>query len=75
MIDRDCNEFFCFNAMEKEFFPNIKYMDNEEMIGVYIEEWKEQYLKSLSEYGFSLPSDEELEGMNPILIKYYMKNR
>ena len=45
------------------------------MIGLYIEESKEQYLKAFSEYGLSLPSEDKLNEMNPILIKYHLKKK
>ena len=75
LIDKDSNKFFCFNVVEKELQPNIKYIDNEMMIGLYIEESKEQYLKAFSEYGLSLPSEDKLNEMNPILIKYHLKKK
>ncbi len=72
IIVKDSGVYFNFNNIDKDFIPFIKFVDNNQLLGVYYPELLPKYKAILSNEHFKILENNSGED-NPILIQYKLR--
>lgn len=72
MISKDTGLYFNFNSLDKQFIPFIKFVDENQLLGVYFPELLPKYKAILKTAYYSILENHSEEN-NPILIRYKLK--
>lgn len=72
IIEKETGSFYSFNTIDKDYLANIKYMNNDFLIGVYEPDYDYMYESIINPNDMNKLNSKSEES-NPILMKYYLK--